>query len=614
MPAELPTCKLRPKPAPYNRKQPQAALDSIPLNAATSAKPIKSKQRENLTLHDWLTIFTTRLSIFSLVLNGILNVKAGATPEALRLTKSLGHSELVPLLQNPVDIVCASDRPQRPTNKVFILDVKYTGETFSSKLQRVREEMAKKNAVAMAVTLLDEVVWLFNLRGTDIEFNPVFFAYAIVEEDSAILFINEAQVDDAVKTHFGQEVRIKPYEEFLPYLKGLTHNGLVKKEQPVLLGDKTSLAVVYVLGEVAALLLVGTAHRNRRVPTVSYPRRRCACSLLRMLEEQLNNGVVLSESEGETSSRNSDRECGRPPWNRGSVLIFTESELELFRGLSFTTISSTGLNAAIIHYSPDPKNCATITKDEIYLCDSGASTSTGRLTSLVPGPLILRKITPALRTPSEDEKRAFTRVLQGHIAIDSAIFPTGTTGFLIDSWARRALWQDGLVCFLSDYRHGTGHGVGHFLNVHEGPQGIGTRITYNNTPLQAGMTVSNEPGFYADGRWGIRIENVVVVREVDTRHNFGSAYLGSSASRCAPSKRPSSIHRSSPPRRRRGSTPITLRWRARWRRCSVDGMRGRWRGSRSSAGPSDPHAALALQNDNLHIYHRQAQQFTGYEL
>jgi Xaa-Pro aminopeptidase len=174
------------------------------------------------------------------------------------------------------------------------------------------------------------------------------------------------------------------------------------------------------------------------------------------LEEQLHNGVVLNESQG------SDK------------LEEFRSELDLFRGLSFTTISSAGPNAAIIHYSPDPDNCAIITKDQIYLCDSGGQYFDGT--------------TDVTRTwhfgiPSEEEKRAFTRVLQGHIAIDCAVFPTGTTGYTIDSWARRALWQDGL-----DYRHGTGHGVGHYLNVHEGPQGIGIRIAYNSTTLKPGWS------------------------------------------------------------------------------------------------------------------------------
>jgi Xaa-Pro aminopeptidase len=213
------------------------------------------------------------------------------------------------------------------------------------------------------------------------------------------------------------------------------------------------------------------------------------------LEEQLKNGVVLNESQG------SDQ------------LEKFRSELDLFQGLSFTTISSTGPNGAIIHYKPDPNDCDIIKKDQIYLCDSGGQ--------FLDGTTDVTR-TWHFGTPTDEEKRAFTRVLQGHIAIDTSIFPTGTTGFIIDAFARRALWQDGL-----DFRHGTGHGVGHFLNVHEGPHGIGTRIILNNSPLKAGMTVSNEPGYYADGRFGIRIESIVLVKEVKTPNNFGDkVYLG----------------------------------------------------------------------------------------
>ncbi|KAG8902023.1 hypothetical protein FRC01_009691, partial [Tulasnella sp. 417] len=161
----------------------------------------------------------------------------------------------------------------------------------------------------------------------------------------------------------------------------------------------------------------------------------------------------------------------------------------------------------IIHYKPEPETCAVVRKDQIYLCDSGAQYLDGT--------------TDTTRTwhfgePTAEEKRAFTRVLQGHIAIDTAVVPNGTTGYVIDSFARRALWQDGL-----DYRHGTGHGVGHFLNVHEGPHGIGMRPTLNETPLKKGMTISNEPGYYADGRFGIRIEDIVIVRDASTPNNFG---------------------------------------------------------------------------------------------
>lgn len=213
------------------------------------------------------------------------------------------------------------------------------------------------------------------------------------------------------------------------------------------------------------------------------------------LEEQLNNGVELTESQG------------------ADQLEKYRSELDLFRGLSFSTISATGPNGAIIHYKPDPEDCAIIRKDQIYLCDSGGQYLDGTTD-------VTR--TWHFGTPTAEERRCFTRVLQGHIAIDVAIFPNGTSGYIIDSFARRPLWEDGL-----DYRHGTGHGVGHFLNVHEGPHGIGVHIFYNSTALKPGMTVSNEPGFYADGRFGIRIENVVVVCEVKTPNNFGDkGFLG----------------------------------------------------------------------------------------
>jgi len=206
------------------------------------------------------------------------------------------------------------------------------------------------------------------------------------------------------------------------------------------------------------------------------------------LEDQLKKGAVLSESQG------------------ADQLEKYRSELEHFKGLSFDTISSAGPNAAIIHYKPSPTDSAIIKKEQIYLCDSGAQ--------FLDGTTDVTR-TWHFGTPTPEEKRAFTRVLQGHIAIDTAVFPCGTTGFMLDSWARRALWKDGL-----DYRHGTGHGVGSFLNVHEGPQGISFRITAN-TPLRAGMTLSNEPGYYEDGKYGIRIESIVILREANTPNNFG---------------------------------------------------------------------------------------------
>ncbi|KAK7059763.1 putative Xaa-Pro aminopeptidase P [Favolaschia claudopus] len=413
-------------------------------------------------------------------------------------------SQLVSLSKNPVDSVWAQDRPPRPTSQVFSLDVKYSGESHLDKIKRLREEIAKKDGKAMVVTMLDEVAWLFNLRGADIAYNPVFFAYATITPERATLFINPKQLDDKARSSLGDSVGVQDYTTFFDQLKGLTKELNLSGDQKVLLGDKSSLAVAEAIGEGKYALVPSLVAELKSVKndTELEGFRQChirdGAALARYfawLEEQLVSGVEVNESQA------------------ADKLEQFRSELDLFRGLSFPTISSTGPNGAIIHYQPDANDCAVVKKEQIYLCDSGAQFYDGTTD-------VTR--TWHFGTPTAQEKRAFTRVLQGHIAIDTAIFPTGTTGYLIDAFARRALWKDGL-----DYRHGTGHGVGHYLNVHEGPHGMGVRIAYNSTPLKPGMTVSNEPGYYADGSFGIRIESIVLVRKVNTANNFGDkGYLG----------------------------------------------------------------------------------------
>jgi len=326
----------------------------------------------------------------------------------------------------------------------------------------------------------------------------------VITTDKTVLFIRQSQLNEAAREYLGDHVEIRPYDSFFDYLKELAGILDLGTDSKIIIGDKASLAVANALGKgtyttVRSPITDLKAIKNE---TELEGFRQChirdGAALARYfswLEEQLNQGVEVSESQG------SDQ-----------VAKF-RSELDMFQGLSFETISSAGPNGAIIHYSPDPNDCDIIQKDQIYLCDSGGHYLDGTTD-------VTR--TWHFGTPTQEEKRAFTRVLQGHISIDSAIFPTGTTGYVIDSFARRALWQDGL-----DYRHGTGHGVGHYLNVHEGPHGIGVRIAYNSSPLKVGMTISNEPGYYADGQFGIRIESIVLVREAKTPNNFGDkGYLG----------------------------------------------------------------------------------------
>ncbi|KAF6753773.1 putative Xaa-Pro aminopeptidase P [Ephemerocybe angulata] len=437
-----------------------------------------------------------------------------AAEDAKEIQKNLApiDSVLVPLEKNLVDEVWAGDRPAKPHNPVFHLDEKYSGRSFQDKVSSLREEIKKENGKALVVSMLDEVAWLFNLRGSDIDFNPVFFAYAVVTPQRAVLFIQKSQLEESALQYLGSAVEIRPYGDIFDYLKSLAHELHLEStaEAPkILVSSKASLAIVEAItpkgSEVpfhktvpSPVANLKTIKNETELEGFRQSHIRDGAALARYfawLEEALNEGKEVNEYEG------------------AEVLENYRKELDLFKGLSFTTISSTGPNGAIIHYSPDPKNCDIIKKDQIYLCDSGAQ--------FLDGTTDVTR-TWHFGTPKPEEIRAFTRVLQGHISIDTAIFPSGTSGFVIDAFARRALWQDGL-----DYRHGTGHGVGHFLNVHEGPQGIGIRIVLNNTPLKPGMTVSNEPGYYEDGKYGIRIENVVLVKEATTPNNFGDkGYLG----------------------------------------------------------------------------------------
>ncbi|KAF9457926.1 putative Xaa-Pro aminopeptidase P [Collybia nuda] len=421
--------------------------------------------------------------------------------ETINKALSPKGSTLVPLEKNLVDAVW-NDRPPRPHNPVFHLDEKYSGQSPSDKISRLREEMEKKKHKAVVVTMLDEVAWLFNLRGSDIDYNPVFFAYAVITTEHAEFFIENSQLDGAAREYLSNIVNIRPYDGIFDYLKKLPGQLNLTEESKILLGDKASLAVAEAIGQgnftidrspVAELKAIKNATELEGFRQCHIRDGAALARYFSWLEEQLENKVDISESQG------------------ADKLEAFRSELDLFKGLSFDTISSTGPNGAIIHYKPDPEDCAIIRKDQVYLCDSGAQ--------------FLDGTTDTTRTwhfgnPTDEEKRAFTRVLQGHICIDTAIFPSGTTGewaHVSDAFARKSLWQDGLgnVAFCW---HGTGHGVGHFLNVHE---------AYNNTTLKAGMTVSNEPGYYADGRFGIRIENIVLVRDANTPNNFGDkGYLG----------------------------------------------------------------------------------------
>ncbi|KAK8845374.1 hypothetical protein IAR55_006087 [Kwoniella newhampshirensis] len=468
--------------------------------------------------------------------------------ETTTLQSSLQFSDLVAIDTNLIDqIWTPPSRPSRPANPIFHLSDEFTGETVAQKLGRLRAKLKKIGSPGLVVGSLDEIAWLFNLRGSDIPYNPVFFAYAILTRDDCTLFAHSASLDDTVRKYLQNNgVAVLDYSKIWSVLENWQKQLKVDRIQPpsgpdvemergeakrakleedgtdgakrderekeekvvktdkVLIGTKTSWAVAKAVGEDNVEV--------RRSMIEEFKAKKNATEIEGFRQSHIRDGVALVRyfawledvlNQGETWTE----------YDAATVLEEYRKENKWFKGLSFETISSTGPNAAIIHYAPPEQGSAVIEKDQMYLCDSGAQYLDGTTD-------VTR--TFHFGTPTEEQKRAFTRVLQGHIALDTVIFPQGTTGYVLDILARRALWSDGL-----DYRHSTSHGVGSFLNVHEGPHGVGQRPAYNEVALHEGMVMSNEPGYYADGKWGIRIEGIDVIGRAETRENFGGkGWLG----------------------------------------------------------------------------------------
>ncbi|KAM0334068.1 hypothetical protein ACHAQA_001088 [Verticillium albo-atrum] len=427
---------------------------------------------------------------------------------AAKIQKS-GGSDLIALERNLIDAVWGDDRPARPKNPAVILGNEFAGKNVEAKLKDLRQELAKKDSPGMVVSMLDEVAWLLNLRGSDIPYNPVFFSYAIVTLDAATLFIDDTKLSpDGLAFLKKNGIATKPYAAIFDAAKALGASSSVSqgRGKRTFISNKASWALKRALGgddlveEVRSCIGDAKAVKNE-------------AELAGMRACHIRDGVALIEYFAWLEDQLVAKKAILDEVQAADKLEQLRRKQDNYVGLSFDTISSTGANAAVIHYKPERGACPAIDPAAIYLCDSGAQYLDGT--------------TDVTRTvhygcPTEAEKLAYTLVLKGNIALDSAIFPKGTTGFALDCLARQHLWREGL-----DYRHGTGHGVGSYLNVHEGPIGIGTRVQFAEVSLASGNVVSIEPGFYEDGVFGIRIENLAIVKEVKTRHSFGDKpYLG----------------------------------------------------------------------------------------
>jgi len=415
-------------------------------------------------------------------------------------------SQLVAVTTNLVDLVWAADasdpQPPRPDNPVQPQLLQFTGKAWEQKVGEVRAVMKEKGAGLLILSALDDVAWLLNLRGSDIVYNPVFFSYCAVSEKEVVLFINPSQVSENVREALGcsppngemcgERVVFQSYssDTVREYMKQWLGE---EAEGKVWLSDTASQGLASVvpakrrlsrLTPVASMKAIKTEAEIRGFDASHARDSAALCMYFSWLEKNV-------ESQEVTEITGADK------------LEQFRRQQENFVGLSFDTISSVGPNGAIIHYRPSPETARRITKTELYLLDSGAQYLDGTTD-------VTRTV--HLGTPSQHQKDCFTRVLKGMIGLAASVFPNKTKGHCLDSWARKYLWEVGL-----DYMHGTGHGVGSYLNVHEGPCGISWRVYPNDPGLQAGMILSDEPGYYEEGAFGIRIETLVRVVEAEVK-------------------------------------------------------------------------------------------------
>lgn len=432
------------------------------------------------------------------------------------------NHELVYLYDvNLVDEVWKEARPMPPNKPIRVHDLKHAGVDVSTKLSKLRSELTSNGSSAIVISMLDEVAWLLNLRGNDVPHSPVMYAYLIVEMDAAKLFVDNSKVTPEVMDYLKTAgIELRPYESILSEIESLAARGAhlwldtasvnaaiastyatacdkfleslgSKSKGKNLSGAPSALC------KSSPVSLAKAVKNDAELEGMRNSHLRDAAALTEFwswLEEEMNNNVVLTEVEV-----------------ADKLLDFRASQAG-FVDTSFDTISGSGANGAIIHYRAEPDSCSVVDTQKLFLLDSGAQYLDGTTD-------ITRTV--HFGQPSERQKECFTRVLQGHIALDQAVFPENTPGFVLDAFARSSLWKVGL-----DYRHGTGHGVGAALNVHEGPQSISFRFG-NMTPLLKGMIVSNEPGYYEDHAFGIRIENLLYVKEIDTPNRFGGiTYIG----------------------------------------------------------------------------------------
>jgi Xaa-Pro aminopeptidase len=421
---------------------------------------------------------------------------------AARAALAARGAELVPVAANPIDAVWA-DRPDMSPARLIVQSTDLAGRSAPDKRAEIADWLTREGLDATVMTALDSIAWTFNVRGADVTHTPVGLAFAVLHADAtADLFVDGAKVDDDLRAHLGNGVRLHDRAAFAGMLATLKGQRIAADPERAVAAVFDALdaggAHIFSLRDPAVLAKAIKNTAEQAGTRAAHARDGAALSrYLHWLSIEAPKGMLTEISA-------SDR------------LAALRAETGCLRDLSFDTISGAGPNGAIMHYKASAETNRRIDPSSVYLCDSGGqyedgTTDVTRTIWVGPGD-----------APAEVRDR-FTRVLKGHIALATAVFPDGTTGGQLDALARQYLWAGGF-----DYAHGTGHGVGSFLAVHEGPQRIakpGGGQPGTEEPLRAGMFLSNEPGYYKPGEYGIRIENLVLVERREIAGGEG-AMLG----------------------------------------------------------------------------------------
>ena len=386
------------------------------------------------------------------------------------------------------------NRPEMPKSPVIEFGEEHSGENTKSKLIRLREQIASNNANTMLITALDEIAWLFNIRGADIDYNPVNISFALVTPNKATLFIAEEKISDKVRNYLNKfDVNTEAYENIYQALQTLSGDTIIAIDP-----NKCNYALKIAIPENVTIKEISSPIANMKcikneteLSGVGRAMVKDGVALVKFwmwLEEKIENKETVTELDVIDN------------------LHRFRAEQEGFITESFNTIAGYGEHGAIVHYAADKDSNATLKAESFLLLDSGGQYYDG--TTDITRTVALGKVT-------QEMKFDYTMVLKGHLALGYQLFPYGTRGAQLDAIARQFLWNSEM-----QYGHGTGHGVGHCLNVHEGPQSI--RMNENPTKMEKGMILSNEPGIYRAGKHGIRIENLVVVSDYPNNENeFG---------------------------------------------------------------------------------------------